>query len=107
MKLPPINYKPLLEWMQLRKIWRKNLADTASRAGAQVSVGTVGKNIKAGKAFDGSVIHAWKEAYKWTDQETMHYCMNGDPPKLEASEQAPTIVIDLNDLYELVQRRNK
>ena len=84
--MPKINYEPLLAWMDQYKIRRVDLSDAAERAGTYLSAGTIGKRLNEGKAMPSEVILAWKESYRWTDQETMYYCLNGgNTTKTEAS----------------------
>jgi len=106
MKYPTVNYEELLEWMRLHKIRRKDLADVASHAiGTVVSPGRVGSYINESRPMPGEFIIAWKRAYKWTDQETMFFCLGGEPPRPEKDKPKQIIAISLDDLIELAERR--
>lgn len=101
-----VNYEELLEWMRLHKINRKNLAATASSfLNTVISPATIGSYINEGRPMRGEVIMAWQRAYKWTDQETMFFCLNGKPPKYEKEESPKIINIALEDLITLVERK--
>jgi hypothetical protein len=108
MKQPTVNYEELLEWMRLHKIHRKDLAATAGRVlGVKVSPNRVGCYIKEGRPMPGEYIMAWQKAYKWTDQETMFFCLGGDIPRPEKERSQHTIMFSLDDLIELAERRKK
>ena len=108
MKQPTVNYEELLEWMRLHKIHRKDLAATAGRVlGVKVSPNRVGCYIKEGRPMPGEYIMAWQKAYKWTDQETMFFCLGGDIPRPEKEKPQQIIAINIEDLIELAERRKK
>jgi hypothetical protein len=106
--MPTVNYENLLEWMRFRKIHRKDLAATAGRVlGSNVSPNRVGSYIKEGRPMPGEYIMAWQKAYKWTDQETMFFCLGGDIPRPEKEKPQQIIAINIEDLIELAERRKK
>ena len=102
-----LNYENLKEWQMLHRIRNVDLATEARKRGAKITSTHIGRCMKEGRPFDGAVIMAWQRAYGWTDQETMFFCLGGDIPRPEKEKPQHTIMISLDDLIEMAERRKK
>ena len=101
-----LNYENLKEWQTQYGIRNIDLAAEARKRGAKITPAHVGRCKREGRPFDGAVIMAWQRAYGWTDQETMFFCLGGDFPKVE-DDKPQNIMISLDDLIEMAERRKK
>lgn len=100
-----LNYENLKEWQAINHIRNIDLAEEARKRGSKITPTHIGRCLAEGRPFDGAVIMAWKKAYKWTDQETMFFCLGGEPPRPEKDKPKQIIAISLEDLIELAERR--
>lgn len=102
-----VNYENLKEWQALNRVRNIDLAAEARKRGTKITPTHVGRCLAEGRPFDGAVIMAWQHAYKWSDQETMFFCLGGDIPQPEKDKPQHNITISLDDLIELAERRKR
>lgn len=92
--MPTVDYSPLTDWIRANRQTYQAMAKTARDRGAKIHADTIGRWISVGKPLPGEVILSWREAFGWSWEQTVHYCLGGpphlmyEPEKISPEERA-------------------